>query len=345
MADFTNNMWAGLDPARREAFARAVTSGNSGSKLVQNLTNRIVQQLSLRSYGILGIMDVRAGQGQQAVINRRTAGTAAAWVADTASISEAAGTYAQSTFTYQTLIGEARVTRKIRATGRSYIDILAEEMTKKLEDFNDNLDNGLGWGDPNNEMGLGANTYSVEGFFTAMNTYSSGSQIVNNSSAIASGSTGQSLTLKNLDKAIDLVKGSANRNDLVIVGSYGGLRTLNAALASRQRFNDTVEVAAGYRVRTYDGIPCIPDTNMPDIMTYNTSGSDGNEVVTAYTGGTSTALMVVNKRLNWIEELTPTTVMPLARDTSQYEQFDIFWDGAAVIANPLGSSAVIGISV
>ena len=51
----------------------------------------------------------------------------------------------------------------------------------------------------------------------------------------------------------------------------------------------------------------------------------------------------MNKRMNWIEELTPTTVMPLAKATSIKDEFDIFWDGAAVPANPLGSALVTGI--
>ena len=145
MADFSNHgMWAGLDPQRREAFTRAVPESSAGSKLVQDLTNRVVQQLSLRHYGILGVMDTKPGQGQQAVINRRTAGAAGTWALDTlATIGETAGTYTQETFTYRSMLAQARVTRKIRATGRSYIDVLAEEMTKRLEDFNQRLDSGL----------------------------------------------------------------------------------------------------------------------------------------------------------------------------------------------------------
>ena len=347
MADFSNQgLWAGLDPQRREAFTRAVTESTAGSKLVQHLTNRIVQQLSLRHYGILGVMDTRPGQGQQAVINRRTAGSAGTWALDTATLTNSAGTYTQETFTYRSMLAQAQVTRKIRATGRSYIDVLAEEMTKRLEDFNQRLDSGLLRGDPSGYFvgGTSVETYSTQGFLSACITYNTGSQVVNNAYAIASTTTGSALTLKNLDQAIDLVKGSANRNDMIMTSSYAGIRAINAALTNRQVFNDTVEIAAGFRVRTYDGIPIIPDTNMLDTFSYVTSGLAGrNNTLITETSGASTNILVMNKRLNWIEELTPTTVMPLARDTSQYEAFDIFWDGAAVVGNPLGSSAVIGV--
>jgi hypothetical protein len=349
MADFSNQgLWAGLDPQRREAFARAVSESTAGSELTQNLTNRIVQQLSLRHYGLLGVLDTRPGQGQQAVVNRRATSAAGTWAQDTATIAETSGTYTQETFTYRSLLAQAQVTRKIRATGRSYIDILAEEMTKRLEDFNQRLDSGLLRGDPSGYFvgGTSVETFSTEGFMSACNTYDSGSQVINNGAALAgAGSTtiGTTLTLKNLDTAIDLIKGSANRNDMIMTSSYAGLRAINAALTSRQIFNDTVEIAAGFRVRTYDGIPIIPDTNMTDTFSYVTDGMAGDSVLLTETGGTSTNILIMNTRLNWIEELTPTTVMPLARDTSQYEAFDIFWDGAAVVGNPLGSSLVIGI--
>jgi len=86
----------------------------------------------------------------------------------------------------------------------------------------------------------------------------------------------------------------------------------------------------------------VVSTGMPDDLTW--SGS----AITALSGESTnptTALVVVNKRYNWVEELTPTTMMPLARDDSQFEQFDIFWDGALVCANTLGGAIVGGINV
>jgi hypothetical protein len=355
MADYTQQMWAGLDPKRREAFERATTldSTGAGAKLVQNLTNRIIQQLSLRHYGILGVMDTRPGQGQSALVNTRTEASAGAgndWVADGTAPTSVVGAYARRTFDYKTLVSRGAISRKLQATGRSYIDIMAEEMMQKLEDFNSLLDAGLLLGDPASDWSSG-DAHSTEGFLTACNTYgasatSTGTQVVNNMEGALTLTDGNTLTLSNLDKAIDLVKGSANRSDLVIVGSYGGLRALNKALGQRQVFNDSVEVAAGFRVRTYDGIPMIPDTNMLDTWSYVTAkGSDSKQTyLKTSTAGASTNLLVINKRFNWIEELTPTTVMPLAKTTSVDDTFDIFWDGAAVPANQLGSALVTGIT-
>ena len=326
--------WASLNDSQKQAFERAVSVSSASTRLTQSYVNRVIQQLSLREFGALGTMDRRAGSGAQAIVNRRTAATMTAsnvWVADTTSLTETTGTYAQSTWTYQTLATRGQVTRKIRATGRSYLDVLAEEMTHKLDDFNNSLESAMFIGDS------AAVTNQIDGLITQINAYSSQAQVVANTTLGA----GDSLTLAKLDSAIDLVRGSAARSDMLIYCSYLGARKLNAALQSQQQFNDMTEIAAGFRVRTYDGIPIVVSTGMPDDMTW--SGS----AIAAMTGESSTpttAYVIVNKRYNWLEELTPTTMMPLARDSSQNENFDIFWDGAVVTGNPLGASILGGIS-
>ena len=333
MSGIINPNWANLDVNRRQAFERAINVSGAGSVLIQNYVNKIIQQLTIREFGALGTMDRKPGQGSAALINRRTASAmtaASEWIADTGTVSESTGSYAQTSFTYQTLVTRGKVTRKMRARGRSYIDILAEEMTWKLDDFNNALESALFIGNS------GALSTQIDGLLTQINAVSS--QVVANTSAAA----GDSLTLAKLDEAIDLVKGGAGRSDLVIYASYTGARKLNAALSSRQRFDDMTEIAAGFRVRTYDGIPIVVSTGMPDDLSW--SGT----AITALSGESTnptTALVVVNKRYNWVEELTPTTMMPLARDDSQFEQFDIFWDGALVCANTLGGAIVGGINV
>lgn len=62
------------------------------------------------------------------------------------------------------------------------------------------------------------------------------------------------LSLDLLDEALDLGKGTA---DLMIVGSELIRRKINAMLRSNQRFNDRVEIQAGFRVTSYDGIPMV----------------------------------------------------------------------------------------
>ena len=326
------SQWAALDPTRRERFERAINVSGAGSILVQNFTNKIIAELSIREFGALGTLDHKPGSGSQAVVNRRTGSTMTAanvWVSDTESVTETTGTYSQATFTYQTLATRGKVTRKMRARGRSYIDILAEEMLQKTDDFNEALESAIWIGDS------AAVTNQIDGILTLVGNVSG--QVVAQTSAAA----GDDLTLAKLDETVDKCKGAGQRSDMVIYGSFKGCRKLNAALDSRQRFSDMVEIAAGFRVKSYDGIPIVVSTGVPDDMTW--SGT----AITALTGqitNPTTALVVLNKRHIWLEELTPTTVMPLARDDSQYEQFDIFADVAIVLHNTKGASLLGGLS-
>jgi hypothetical protein len=269
MSGIISPKWANLDNDRREAFQRSITVANAGTTLIQNYVNKIIQQLTQREFGALGTLSRRPGQGSQAIINRRTGSAmtnASVWIGDTATVSESSGGYAQATFTYQTLVTRGKVTRKMRARGRSYVDILAEEMTWKLDDFNNKLEDALFNGDS------GTLTTQIDGVFELIGAVST--QIVANTSAVA----GDSLTLAKLDETIDRVKGGGSRADLVIYASYTGSRKLNAALSSRQRFDDMVEIAAGFRVRSYDGIPIVVTTGINDDMSW--SGT----AITAYSG-------------------------------------------------------------
>ena len=326
----SRSSWLGSDEATRQRFQRAteLDVSGAGSELLQTFINRTVQMLTLREFGVQSVLDRRQGQGDAEYINQRTAGTTGGeWVADSDSATSEVGSYAQQSFAYKTLLTRGKVTRKLQATGRSYADVLALEMMAKAEDFSNALELGLVQGNL-----FSAVTNAPTGFLTQIQSYNSFAL----DQVLACGTQG-SLTAEELDQAIDLVKGSANRSDLVIVGSYASLRQVNAIMQAQQVFNDVTEIAAGFRVRTYDGIPLVVSTSMPDDMTINGSG-----LITA-AGGTARGLMVLNKRYCYIPELTPTTVMPLAKSSSQFDEFDMYWDGASVIANPIGASMIVGV--
>ena len=179
--------------------------------------------------------------------------------------------------------------------------------------------------------GSGGNANICNGFLTLLQGVNSFGldQIVNNG---GSTTANVALSLSKLDECIDRVKGSSQRSDLAIIGSFGGIRQVNSALQSQQRFNDMVEIAGGFRVRSYDGIPLIVSTAMLNNFEFSGDGIiKGN-------GSDGTSLLVVNTRYCYISELTPTTVMPLAKTDSQFDEFDMFWDGAPVLSNTFGAS-------
>lgn len=319
--------WAGAAGSHREEMQRSLTVANAGSILVQTLINRVVQSLTLRYHGVISTLDHKPGSGPAAYINRRAVGTTLAqWLADTTEPDEDIGVYTQATFTYRTLVSRGKVTRKLQAIGRSYADNLASEMMDRVEDHTEILEAGFVSGN------FAADANQINGLLTLINAVSG--QVVANTTATG----GAALVLGKLDQTIDAVKG--NQGELVIFASLKGRRILNAALQAQQRFNDSTEIAGGFRVLTYNGIPVVTSTKIGDALTWN--GSDTK--VTVFTGGSTTALIVVNRRTTYIEDLTPTSVLPLAKTSSQFDQFDVFTDTTLVYANTLGGAILGGLS-
>lgn len=325
--------WLGkFDPERRAYLERALNVSNVGSVLLQTNIRRVVEMLTLRELGAQATLPRKQGSGDKEYINRRTAGTTGAeWVDDTDSSTEETGTYAQTSFQFRTLLTKIKVTRKATAQGRSYGDVLGGELIGKSEDFAQALEEAIFIGDN------AANSKRISGLLTLVGGVSG--QTVANTTAAA----GDDLVLAKLDEAIDLVKGSAARSDLRIYGTFLGLRKLNSALQAQQRFVDKTTVGAGFRVATYDDIPMICTTGMGNDMSWN--GTDAR--VTVLSGASSnktTALVVVNTRYVYLSELTPLTVMPLARASSQYEEVEMFWDGVLALANTKGAAILGGLS-
>jgi hypothetical protein len=281
--------------------------------------------------------------GDAEYINQRTAGTAGAvWEDDLDAPVAEAGAYAQVSFSYKTAVTRGTVTRKLQATGRTYADVLALELSAKSEDFANALELGILQGQAGYAAGNLDTGDAPKGFITLIFDKLGANQ----GQIVAAGTTQpNALTLADLDKAIDLVKGSAARQDLVIVGSFAGLRQVNALLQADQVFNDVVEVAAGFRVKTYDGIPLVVSTAMPNDCLFDTTDGTDFKGATVTAASQSTMLMVLNKRYCYISELTPTTVLPLAKTTSQNDSFDMYWDGAPVLANTLGAAVVSNILI
>lgn len=328
----SNANWIGGDHSTKQRFERALNVSNSGTSLLQTFINRTVQMLTLREFGLQAVLARRAGQGDAEYINRRTSATGGDWLADTGTVNDQTGTYAQVSFPYKSLVTRGKITRKLQATGRTYADILALEMGAKAEDFANSLEAGFLLGDTAGAVdGSGANANICNGFLTLIQGVNGfdASQIVNNAGATTANSA---LSLSKLDEAIDKVKGSSQRSDLAIVGSFAGIRQVNSALQAQQRFNDVTEIAGGFRVRTYDGIPLIVSTAMLNNFEFSNDG-----IITG-NGGDATSLLIVNTRYSYISELTPTTVMPLAKTDSQFDEFDMFWDGAPVLSNTFGAS-------
>lgn len=338
--------WSNLNRDNRQRLERAVYSGDN---LFQTYIDRTVQMLTLRELGLISVLPRIQGSGDKVYVNTRSPNaTLAEWEqygsasAEDNGPSVATGTYAQNSFRYQTLSTRGQVTRKAMAVGQSYADVLALEMAAKAEDFAAQLEDSFIYGCLSNAQdGSSAAKSAPIGLLSLIETTGAlDDQVM--SGQLDGGTNGhtQVLTLSQLDRLIDRVKGSANRSDLAIIGSYAGIRQVNSLLQSTQQFIDKTVIDAGFRVRTYDGIPLITSTAIKDTLTSNNLASGRQGSVKAATGGTATQLFCINMRHVFHGVLTPMTVMPLAKTTSAYDEFDIFEDCTIALSNKLGAAVL-----
>lgn len=311
------------DVAPEQPSTRALTNATVGAVLVQQVIDRTIQDISVRYRGGQAALTRKTGTpGAAHAINRRAPGTTGAeWVLDTDSVTEENGAYTQVLFPYKILITKVRVTRFQQITGSAYIDTMVTELTEKATDFAQALEAGIIRGDTS------VNTKQFNGLLTLTNAVSG--QVVANSSAV------DALQLSKLDSTIDAVR-PGNR---ALILSLGGARELDRTLRIQQRFNNETMVVAGFRVQIYNDCPIFKSTEVPDVLSANSSGA-----LLAYSGGTSTAIICVNTDGVFISEINPLTAVALPMASSQYSEVEMYWYGTLVHANTKGSAMLTNVA-
>lgn len=244
-------------------------------------------------------------------------------VVETDSAEEKTGTYDEIYLPYKTILSKGRVYRRVQKTGAQIADLMREEIEGKAIELRDAEEYRVFWGNSPT-----ANSKQFPGLNSYLNAHTG--QIV----ALTNTGTGVTLTLDALDQAIDLNLG----NPGLILTSRTGRRKLNALLQAQQRFVDSIEIAGGFKVMSYNGIPVLPCTNIPDTLNITSGGT-----VSALTGGSSTAFFIIDLQDVFMSVLSEVTMMPLARTTSQYEEFEMFMDETLVVRDYRHLSAVTGV--
>ncbi len=314
-----------LDPISelRRALAENTGSGYEGiADILPKEVDKIITQMVEHLNPLRQNLPRKPGSGAGVYINRRTPGsTKASFYADTDSFDEETGTYDQVSFLYKTIGTQGKVTRKARATGAKYVDILTAEMEAKAEDFKDKEEYAIIWGDSS------SNSKEFDGLYA----------LCDSSNIIAAGSdaTGGNLTLSLMDEAMDAIRGTPS----LIVCSKRTRRRIRALLQTQQRFINMTKVRGGFEVLSYNEVPILVSNQIPDTQQVSSSGA----TITSLTGGSLSSLFIVDTSKVFISELTPLTVQPLAKESSQYDKFDIYADEVLVARDPLAVSAIVGI--
>lgn len=263
----------------------------------------------------------KPGSGAGVPVNRRTsASTEPTFYGDTDPFDESTGSYSQVVFTYKTIGCQGKVTRKAQAIGAHYADLLANEMEERAQEFRDKEEWGYFWGnvstDPKQFDGLNVLTHD--------------------DNRIAAGdATGGSLTLDMLDQVVDAVRGTPD----MIVCSKRTRRRIRALLQTQQRFVNTTKVKGGFELMSYNDVPIYVSNQIPDTIQVDTDG----KTIVSITAGTLSALFILDTEKVYVSELTPLTIKPLAKTSSQYDLFDIYADEVLVVRNPYACAEIVGI--
>jgi hypothetical protein len=335
-----------LNLSRRDlvTLKRALTDSEIAGVLEDPVVRQGIAQLVIYRNPLIAniprMSPASAGQAA-AIVTRRAAGsTPGAFVADTDSITEDTGTPSQASFTYRTVATRMKVTRIAQLIGASYVDVFAQEATSKAADFSDFIEK---------ELIAGSNSDNAKSW-DGINELVPNANVVKMTTADG---TGAALTQRKARKAIDLAKGMSrvfvNSNDgkpsRAILTSEGGGQEFDALIDSTQRNNDKTEVAGGFRVSSYDGIPILR-TNVYGSAIHNNSASyapSRTELLGA-TGSTTVAYFLNFSEL-WFEELEKFTTVPLATTDSQFDQADMRQTGAVVLRDTTAISMLTAITV
>lgn len=304
--------------AREQRLQKALTySGTSGALVLEAIDREIEHLVNYKNIIRMNIPRI-AGEGDQFKVVQRTAGsTPGEFVGEDGDFTEDTGSYAKTGFQYRTMGGRGKVGRLAQRMGKSFVNVLSEEMVGKLEDFSDF-----------EELKIFYAKSTTTNEFNGIHYLVDSTQVV----GATTGTSGVALTIAKLDELWDKTR----RFPDAAILSYKTRRKINALLQQYQRFVNTIEVRGGFVVSSYNNTPLLPSSNIKDVLAWDGSA------VSALTGGLCSEILTLSWDKVFISELTPLTFMMLARTSSQYDQFDLFEDIVPVCKNKYNLAMLSG---
>jgi hypothetical protein len=236
--------------------ALSTLNTSTGAYLIPEAIDPIIRDYVYRETPLLNVVSRKPWPTQTYVVRRRTGVPTSAWAADGASLPSASNSaYTKDTFTVKFLYTRGEVTGPMIAAAGGVVNALQEEIRVSSREIARQLTADMVAAD-------GSPSTEILGMLSQVPAGTPGDQggTLDNS--------GSQLKLAYLDEAIDATLGEGN----VILCGRKVRRKINSLLQAQQRFNDTIDVGAGFRVPSYDGIPIITDLNWEtntDILIFN----------------------------------------------------------------------------
>ena len=304
---------------------RSLEYGDTSGVLIQPEVDQIIAEIIEYKNPLRQNIPRKKRSSDAWLLNRRTtaaANTVSQWVTDIAEPDIDRSNTDRVSFQFRTMLARGKVTRFAQDAGRSYKDILAEEIETRARAFRDMEESAMFYGDNS------VNSAQPDG----LDTLITGAQRIPQSTDLAGGN----FTLAKMDEAVDACAGAPD----VIVTSKAGRRKINAALQSQQRWVDSIEVKGGFRVMSYDDIPVFASTNVA-----NDRYHDGTQSYTTVGAtGDTTNVYVVDTNEFWVGMMNDVTISPLSKTSSQFDQFDIYEDVAFVMRSTIHHATLEGVN-
>lgn len=224
--------------------ALSTSVASTGAYLLPEVVDPVIRDYVSKATPVLSVVTRVNWPTQTYWIRKRSALPTAAFSTDGGSLPAASdSSYAKVAKTVKYLYTRGEVTGPLIAASGGVVNALQEEIRVHSSVIAERLATAICVGDGTEDSNAG-----IVGIKNQINTSAPGNE---GGTTTASGA----LTLAMLDKALDDTKGEAD----VIMTSRAVRRKISALLQGQQRFLDRVEVGAGFRVLSYDGVPIVTD--------------------------------------------------------------------------------------
>lgn len=225
---------------------KALDLASTGSYLIPEIVDGAIRDYASKAPVLYNVVNKVPWATNTYFIRRRDALPTASWATDGGSLPSATqSTYSKVSKTVAYLYTRGEVTGPMQRAAGSLFNAMAMEVEAHSQALVEKLstDIATATGGSDDIQGI---IHQIDTSDT-LNWGASGSGVVSGGAA--------TLTLAKIDEAIDASRGDVD----VILTSRAVRRKINALLQAQQNFNDSIEVSAGFRVLTYDGLPIITD--------------------------------------------------------------------------------------
>jgi HK97 family phage major capsid protein len=225
---------------------KALDLASSGSYLIPEIVDNAIRDYATSEPVLANVVTRVPWATNTYFIRRRDALPTASWAVDGGNLPNASqSTYKKVSQSIAYLYTVGSVTGPMQEAAGSLYNALALEVEAHSRALIEQLSTDIATADGQSDDIIGM-LYQID-TDDKMNWGSTGSGEVD--------AAGAYLTLELIDTAIDTARGEVD----LIVTSRKVRRAINGLLQAQQQFVDRTEVAAGFRVLTYDGIPIVTD--------------------------------------------------------------------------------------